>query len=212
MLIRSQIPFFKQISLYNKRFKKIGDKTPTPKNRKLIPSPRVLTKFAPINLMINGNIGDTVYKSNTILARLANNGVEENKVILKKSTKELVKDDIDEGLMSLDMNTEVIRLPNFYKMNHSVMAKFKGERSEIIKSPSLYLKDGDTDSPSDEIYCNCGNPCDKNNTICDICRDSNKCTEFTGYLYSKTKSNKLKKCWYVLLNKELYCSFHESNI
>ena len=118
-----------------------------------------------------------------------------------------------ELLMSPNMNTEVIRLPNTIRVpSQSVAQKVKDEKSDLLKSPSLFLRDtSNKDTVGGAIYCECGNPCDGDNTICTACSSSKTSIEHSGYLYLKAKSTKLKRYWYILLNRELYCKFTRVN-
>ena len=112
--------------------------------------------------------------------------------------------------MPADMNTEAIRLPNATK--GSTLAPTKApDASELLKSPSLFLRDIGRDEAKGIIYCECGNPCEGENTLCESCSKSKESVEFSGYLYIKDQSNQLKRYWYILLNKELYCKSSNQN-
>lgn len=54
------------------------------------------------------------------------------------------------------------------------------------------------------LYCECGNVCEGDNSLCNKCLDKQKPIEFSGHLYTQVHSG-LKLCWIHLLNKELYC-------
>ena len=116
-----------------------------------------------------------------------------------------------ELLVSPNMNTEVIRLPNAVKVNQSVLQKTKEVKSDLLKSPSLFLRDSSAkDIVGSLLYCECGNSCDGESTVCSTCLKSKETIENTGYLYLKAKSTKLKRYWYILLNKELYCKARQN--
>ncbi len=55
-----------------------------------------------------------------------------------------------------------------------------------------------------ELYCECGNLCEGENSLCRKCQEKQKPVEFSGHLYAQVYSG-LKLCWFRLLNKELYC-------
>ena len=61
-----------------------------------------------------------------------------------------------------------------------------------------------------ELFCECGNLCDKENSICKACMEKKKPVEFSGHLYTQVYSG-LKLCWFRLLNKELYCNSNATN-
>ena len=228
--MRKQIPFFKQITLYAKKIKKVESKAShSPPTTKLLSSPKMLSKFAPVSPMIKRDIKGPVkegLKTSSVLAKLTGNVAEEAKgkgedkrpvthdeakVEASKTMKAQHVPWIDSSkakdiIMSPNMNTEVIRLPNTIKVNQSLVQKIKDDKSELLKSPSLFLRDASKDSTGGVIYCGCGRPCEGDNTLCSECMRSKESVEHSGYLYVKTKSTKLKRYWYILLNKELYCN------
>ena len=55
------------------------------------------------------------------------------------------------------------------------------------------------------LYCECGNPCEGENSLCDKCLEKQKPIEFSGHLYAHVYSG-INLCWFRLLNKELYCT------
>lgn len=60
------------------------------------------------------------------------------------------------------------------------------------------------DKISSVLYCECGNACDKEASLCKKCQEKQKTIEFSGFLYTPIGFG-LKLCWFRLLNKELYC-------
>ncbi len=225
--MRKQIPFYKQITLYAKKIKKADTKAShSPPTTKLLSSPKMLSKFAPVSPMIKRSPhGPTKegLKTSSALTKFSANPSEETKekkpsagdepkLEPSKTMKAQHVPWIDASkakdiVMSPNMNTEVIRLPNTIKVNTSVLQKVKEDKSEMLKSPSLFLRDASKDPTGGIIFCGCGNPCEGDNTLCPSCIKSRESIENSGYLYVKTKSTKLKRYWYLLLNKELYCTF-----
>ena len=57
-----------------------------------------------------------------------------------------------------------------------------------------------------ELYCECGNICKNDQSLCKSCLEKQTTIEFSGYLSIFTKDH-LKRYWVRLLNKELYCIF-----
>lgn len=224
--MRKQIPFYKQIALYATRIKKLISKSPALKpTTKLLSSPKLLTKFAPVSPMIRHSTRvyeKTNIKTSSVLSRLAGNPSVASKVIVeeakaKPSRGMLARHApwIDQAKtknspMSPDINAEAIRLPNAVKTGNSVTLAAINT-AELLKSPSLFLRGTDRDEAKDNvIYCECGNPCEVENSLCETCLKSKESVEYSGYLSIKDKSNQLKQYWYILLNKELYCiSRHE---
>lgn len=234
MLMRKQIPFYKQLMLYTHRIKKSDNKVHSPPATKLLPFPKMLSKFAPVSPMIKhspGALSKSGLKTSSALTKFAaaqeDSKTRKDSPTEKSPTKEGVSPEeakieasrtmkaqhvpwIDSSkaqdvLLSPNMNTEVIRLPNAIKVNRSVLQKAKEEKSDMLKSPSLFLRDTSKDAAGGLIYCECGNPCEGGSTMCTVCMKSKETIEYSGYLYLKTKSTKLKRYWYILLNKELYC-------
>ncbi len=54
------------------------------------------------------------------------------------------------------------------------------------------------------LYCECGNTCEPDHSLCGKCIEKQKPVEFSGHLYAQVYSG-LKLCWFRLLNRELYC-------
>jgi len=117
MLIRSKIPFYKQVPLYALKIKKVIYKSLSPAlTTKLLSSPRILTKFAPVSPMIRQNKSNL--NSNSILNRLTINPStfkekkqEESKVKPPKGTLSRYIPWIDnskakDSPLPTDMNTE----------------------------------------------------------------------------------------------------------
>jgi hypothetical protein len=216
--MRKQIPFYKQIPLYALKIKKMLSKTPALKPRTiLISSPKLLTKFAPVSPMIKHSsrfAGKSQLKTSSVLAKLASNTgdikkVEETKVKPSKGMLArhvpLIEPTKDTVAPSPNINTEAIRLPNTIKTN--ILAPTKApDTAELLKSPSLFLRGTGKSETAGMIYCECGNPCEGDSTLCDSCLKSKESVEYSGYLYLKDKVNQLKRYWYILLNKELYCN------
>jgi len=234
--MRSNIPFFKAITIHSQKFKKPDGKTHSPPSSKLISSPKQLTKFAPISPMIKKpgkeQIKETLKKS----AALSKYGPNEESKIAKPpvsngtnstaSSSPLKNDTVSESskilksqhvpwidpskakeiALSPNMNTEVIRLPNTIKAP-ALVQKSKDEKTEILKSPSYFLREPSKQSSESVTYCACGNPCEGDSTLCPACMKNKEIIENSGFLYVKTKSTKLKRYWYHLINKELYCIF-----
>ena len=219
MLMRSQIPFYRQINLYAAKIKKIAPKTPSIKpTTKLLSSPKMLTKFAPVSPMIRHSphfSGKAKMKPDSILSKLSGNPgkkkVEELKGKPSKGTLSNHKPyinatDSSSLTTSSDINTEVIRLPNTAKAGHKTETEIP-DASELLKSPSLFLRDTGKDEAKGIIYCECGNPCKEGNTLCENCLKSKESIEHCGYLYVQNESKQFQRYWYILLNKELYGIF-----
>lgn len=73
------------------------------------------------------------------------------------------------------------------------------------KVSSLYFRENSQDAAGGVIYCECGNVCEGENTLCATCMKSTDSKEYSGFLYLKKRSGNLKRYWYSLINKELYC-------
>lgn len=220
--MRKQIPFFKQIPLYAIKIRKIVSKTPALKPRTiLISSPKLLTKFAPVSPMIkhcSRFTGKSSLKTSSVLAKLAANTSNMKKV--EESKAEDAKPMPSKGMLarhvpwidqskakstsSPHINAEAIRLPNAIKTNSLAPTKAP-DTAELLKSPSLFLRGTGKNETAGIVYCECGNPCEGENTLCESCLKSKETVEYSGYLYLKDKSAQLKRYWYILLNKELYC-------
>ena len=225
MLIRSQIPLFKQVALYSKKHKNDITKTPDLQSKKLLSSPKVLSKFSPISPMFCATcieFKDIEFKENSIIAKICKDNIKEYEELKNSGEKNKLKsninnkmietinnndqdefDNVNDNLPS-GINTEAIRLPNITKINPSVMQKFKEAKLEVIKSPSCYLKNEHKDSYNNKICEKCENSCD-DDSVCHNCTDDNSLIEHSGYLYTKSKKGGLKQQWYILLNQELYC-------
>lgn len=242
MLMRKQIPLYNQLMLYARRIKKSESKAHSPPVTKFLPFPKMLSKFAPVSPMIKRSpeaLRKSGLRTSSVLTKFGASPeetkdhhkehaddskeekkdvvAEEHKIEASKTLKSQYVPWIDASkardvLLSPNMNTEVIRLPNAIKVNLSVQQKTKEEKSELLKSPSLYLRDTSKESAGGLIYCECGNPCDGDNTQCTTCLKAKETSEYSGYLYLKTKSTKLKRYWYILLNKELYCTSHKDEL
>jgi hypothetical protein len=104
-----------------------------------------------------------------------------------------------------DLNTEVIRLPNSIRKAQPTQNQPKKDVNEIIRSPSLFLRDLSKEINGGQIYCECGNLCEGANNQCSSCLKGVENIELTGFLYMKTKETQFKRYWYKLLNKELLC-------
>lgn len=96
-----------------------------------------------------------------------------------------------------DMDTEVMR--------HSLAKKTSKEPDQ--STLSLYFRENSQDAAGSLIYCECGNVCESNKTLCSACSKANESKEYSGFLYLKKRSGDLKRYWYTLVNKELYCIF-----
>eukprot|EP00826_Nyctotherus_ovalis_P024655 TRINITY_DN1902_c0_g4_i1.p1 TRINITY_DN1902_c0_g4~~TRINITY_DN1902_c0_g4_i1.p1 ORF type:complete len:222 (-),score=70.79 TRINITY_DN1902_c0_g4_i1:205-870(-) len=218
MLMRTKIPFYKQLSLYATKIKKVVSQSPALKpTAKLLSSPSMLTKFAPVSPMIRNSsrfADKPALKPNSILAKLAINAsdkkteeakVKPSKGTLARHTPWLDKSKAKNTPPPTDMNTEAIRLPNTTKTNLLAPAKAP-TTSELLKSPSLFLRGINRGEEKDVFYCECGNPCSGENNLCENCAKLKESVEYAGYLYLKDKASQLKRYWFILLNKELYCN------
>ena len=107
-------------------------------------------------------------------------------------------------LMSPGMSPEAVRLPNV-RCSEGPSEQGSTSPTNLLKSPSLYLREPRKDSSKGVVYCECGNPCSDGTTQCVTCFQAQQPIEYTGYLYLKSKTKVLKKYWFSLLNKELYC-------
>ena len=168
--------------------------------------------------------GKANLKANSILAKLSTNASDAEK---SKKAEELKKAEdskakLGKGTLSrhtpwidksnaknipapTDMNAEAIRLPNATK--GGLTTTKAPDVSELLKSPSLFLRDTGRDESKGITYCGCGNICEGENMLCENCLKSKESVEYSGYLYLKDKSNQPKRYWYILLNKELYCIY-----
>lgn len=184
-MLRQQIPFFSQIPLYATKIKGEGSNlSQGPTTTKLLSSPKTLTKLAPVAAIVMSSP-----KTGPM-------------------SKEETKSDLLKGQKSPrlnELNTEVIRLPNTIK-KASETAKGKSS-SDVVKSPSLFLRSIANELSGEQIFCECGNVCEGSNTLCASCIKSKETIEHSGFLYIKSKEAKLKRYYYKLLNKELYCIF-----
>jgi len=194
-------------------------KTPALKPRTiLISSPKLLTKFAPVSPMIKHSsrlAEKSTLKTSSVLAKFAvNTGdlkkIEEAKAkpskgMLARHTP-LIEPTKGKLVPSPNINAEAIRLPNTIMPNSLAPTKAP-DTAELLKSPSLFLRGTGKNEMEGRIYCECGSPCEGENTLCESCLKSKESVEYSGYLYLKDKSNQLKRYWYILLNKELYCNF-----
>ncbi len=234
MLMRKQIPFYKQLMLYTRRIKKSEAKVHSPPATKLLPFPKVLSKFAPVSPMIKHSpqaLTKGGLRTSSVLTKFGINQedskrkehpdskdspkeggkeedtkIEPSKMMKAQHVPWIDASKAQDVLLSPNMNTEVIRLPNTIKVNRSVLQKAKEEKSDLLKSPSLFLRDTAKEAEGGMTYCECGNSCEPGNTMCAVCMKAKETSEYSGYLYLKTKSTKLKRYWYILLNKELYCT------
>ena len=200
-----------------------------PKNAKLLSSPKLLSKMAPVSSMVKRSPKGVLSKQATadatkiaanILNRLSGQAEEskktqqseseESKNNASKTMKALHVPWIDSNnaeklALSPNINTEVVRLPNTSKTQPSVLQTIKNPNGVINKSPSVFLRDAAQDENSVN-YCECGSVCEGANTACLTCSQKIKTpVEYSGYLYIKKHETKLKRYWYSLNNKELYC-------
>lgn len=182
--MRQQIPFFKQIPLYAKKIRGTENNDPESKSTiKVLSSPKMLTTFAPVASLIKNSpkgtetVSKEEIKKSHKLSKLFNEGGEE-------------------------LNAEVVRLPNSIKNAKSVS---ESKNTNLVRSPSLYLRSINAELSGKQNFCECGNVCEGSNILCPICLKSKETIEYSGYLYVKSKEKKLKKYYYKLLNKELYC-------
>eukprot|EP00831_Metopus_contortus_P084918 TRINITY_DN9752_c0_g1_i1.p1 TRINITY_DN9752_c0_g1~~TRINITY_DN9752_c0_g1_i1.p1 ORF type:complete len:493 (+),score=73.14 TRINITY_DN9752_c0_g1_i1:162-1640(+) len=221
LMMRNNIPFYKDLVLYAQKIKKTETKTTSPTTSKLLSSPKLLSKFAPVANMVKGSPKllnqkkEEGPKSSAALAKFGpsreeDKTAEEGKGDQRKPTKSKGDPWIDpskapECVLSPNMNTEVVRMPNTAKINYSVLQKVKDGKIDILKSPSLILRDASKTTEGSVFYCSCGNPIEGDNTLCSSCLKAKDAIELAGYLYLKTKSTKLKRYWFTMLNKELYC-------
>lgn len=60
------------------------------------------------------------------------------------------------------------------------------------------------DEPNFAVYCQCGNLCNTNSTLCNDCLQKQEPIEYSSSLYIPDK-NGLKLIWVHLINKEIYC-------
>jgi hypothetical protein len=153
-------------------------------------------------------------KLNLVLAKLTTNAsdlkkAEEAKTkptkgILTKHNPLIDKTKGNNSLLPADMNTEAIRLSNT-KTNNNLLVS---TTSDLLKSPSLFLRGINRTEEKEIFFCECGNPCSEENNLCETCSKLKESVEYAGYLYVKEKGNQLKRYWYILLNKELYCTLY----
>lgn len=214
--MRSRIPFYKQISLYALKIKKVVYKSPRLEpTTKLLSSPKLLTKFAPVSPMIRQSSRPTVKppsNPNSILNRLAVNASaskDEEKTrargTLSKYTPWIDRSKAKNLPVPTDLNTEAVRLPN---AKANLLAPTKTPTTaELLRSPSLFLRGIDRAEESKLVYCECGSVCTSGESVCEACVKGRESVEHSGYLYLKDKSSQLKRYWCILLNKELYCNF-----
>lgn len=229
--MRKQIPFYEQLPLFAKKTTKIDTQGQTnhPKSAKLLSSPKLLSKFAPVSSMVKRSPKPDLIsklkdheaaKGLSILAKLSGpseeiktqkTDQEESKI---KASKTMIAQHVpwidptkaQELALSPNINTEVIRLPNVAKNTSPTQQKSKNVKADVMNSPSIFLRDA-VHQANSLNYCECGNVCEGDNTLCASCQKSKSSVEYSGYLYLKTKENKIKRYWYNLLNKELYCMF-----
>jgi hypothetical protein len=178
------VPFFKQISLYATKIK--GEDFQTPTTSKMLSSPKTLTKLAPVATIVKNS------------PRINPLNKEEQK--FRQTTSKMGDLKGQKSPRSQDLNTEVVRLPNTVKKSQG-----KGNSTGVVRSPSLFLRSLSTELAGEQIYCECGNICEGTNTLCPNCLKAAETIEKSGVLSIKSKEGKIKKYFYKLLNKELYC-------
>lgn len=236
LLLRSQIPFFKQLPSYAKIIKKKEDPTAgSPHTSTFFPSPRALRKFQHVagiagspkgkgsplsgepqelkkNSLLMQLSGDKstkeeVKKSEPIATPSAFIPIEENKGEITKKPKrvpaqpiEITKTAAADPIMSPMLNTEVVRMSN----SIGITGKSKEIKKDLLMSPSLFLRETPREAMPGMNFCACGKQCLEGNIQCPNCMQTHEGTEFSGYLYNKSKT-KMKRYWYQLLNKELFC-------
>lgn len=59
------------------------------------------------------------------------------------------------------------------------------------------------------LYCECGNLCEPDLTLCNACAQKQEPVEISGSLYMQSNRT-LKYAWIHLINKELYCTLNYS--
>ena len=117
--------------------------------------------------------------------------------------------DLDSPMSPL--NTECIRLPNKTKVDLNSLKAQKLSKGNIVvtrditSTPTKFLK-GDIETSPVVVYCECGKLLEKEKLKCPECSSGVKNPVHKGFLYLKKHDlDKIKKYWYYLLNKELYC-------
>jgi hypothetical protein len=115
-----------------------------------------------------------------------------------------------------ELNGEAVRVPRHQKkMSQFFIPKdtqteeaprLLGSKEDIKEVPPEASKVPSAESViTVEVYCECGNLCETDNSLCASCRAKQKPIDFAGELFVKIdETNTL--CWVRLLNKELYCT------
>jgi len=99
------------------------------------------------------------------------------------------------------ISTHTTKVSKFYVA--PVVVKEPGV--EDSEEASLSGSDSSSSIPSLTVmYCECGNACESENTLCKACMQKQQPIEYSGPLYIHLYSS-VKLCWIRLLNRELYC-------
>ena len=223
-LLRTHFPSFSQFKRYDTAHKKSGDKLlrPSSMGRK-IASPRHLSKFTSVSGLARSssikNFKEDGGKSpaskteepKTTAPGKTKKEVPKSKFSSKDSKESSFKTEPATGKdspnLSRGANTSIslaavnssgilpaIRLPNA-----------KENLVDVTKSPSHYLGTKRAEEPV--LFCQCGRQITNFDVLqCDVCMNNESDLKLEGCLCTRSKkTGKLKKAWYVVEKKEMYC-------
>ncbi len=236
-MIRAKVPFFSTIVEYAKKIKKADLKhLSSPKSTK-ISSPKILGKPLHVGPLVKNSpkiheglnprllkaeVAPSTSTSKPGDSKAGLEDLKEGKTQTEASKREGGKvpktqgtpwidtSHLNELVMSPNLNTEVIRMPNcsqgtLPQSQPQSAAGGSGTKEQRVVSPSVIFQDtARVASGAALVYCNCGRLCEKDNTKCLVCLQNQKSIELSGYLYTKAKNGSMKRRWFVLVNKELY--------
>jgi hypothetical protein len=241
--MRKGIPIYRQLALYRQKVLKGAIKhTPTPTTTKLLSSPKMLTKFAPVSTMVRNSprvhkrlptTAGMNLKAASLLAKFGANTED------GKQTKpapgpgpEPEPDPIPADEPRPPTKTlKAQHTPWLDTTQPQLLVFSPNMNTEVIRLPTSSLpgkpdpesaKDATKgtsttsesagDGGSNGVYCACGNLCEGQQTRCPNCLKSKDSVELSGYLYLKAKSGNMKRYWYQFLNKELYCKENSGDV
>lgn len=102
----------------------------------------------------------------------------------------------------------VVRLSNNKRLSKfSPVGDINPHSEEEIKAPHIEIINScSSESESSSLmYCVCGSLCEGDNTECNRCLQKKTPIDFSGSLLAHINFG-VKKYWFRLLNKELYCN------
>lgn len=183
-LLRTHFPSLLEFRRHNLTQKE-GKNELIPRPMKyLLANSKMLSKFVPVSELAKS----TIVRSASLGDFSANINEKQDYVESKFAEKS------EPTAKCVELVVPAVRLPN--AMQNS---------TEVTLSPSHFL--GEKKNEDQLLFCQCGRQISDFDILqCDICLQQEQVLKCEGFLYRRTKKgNKLKKFWYVLERRVIYC-------